>query len=157
MARKEESLGEQYRRSLNCIKKDAFIQAVKERPETTLEELAEYREEFPRITLTELMGGSIAQARAESKKAPAKKRAKAPIKKWAKVPIDTRHPAGREALDDSVLELMRSEADRAWKASDLRSALGGTPTQIRASLARLIEFHQVAWQGQARGTTYHIQ
>ena len=39
-------------------------------------------------------------------------------------------------------------------AAHLAAAVGGTPLQIRTSLARLIERGLVNWTGQARGTRY---
>lgn len=67
--------------------------------------------------------------------------------------VDTRTPAGREAYDTAMLNALKS-VGKAAAAPELAAAVGGTPLQIRTSLARLIERGAVTWSGQARGTRY---
>lgn len=65
----------------------------------------------------------------------------------------TRTQAGRASYDDAVLTAMKSMKGKV-KAEDLRKKVGGTPPQLRAALARLIENGAVKSAGKARGTTY---
>lgn len=67
--------------------------------------------------------------------------------------VDTRTPAGREAYDQAMLNALK-QVGKAAAAPELAAAVGGTPLQIRTSLARLIERGLVNWTGQARGTRY---
>jgi hypothetical protein len=67
--------------------------------------------------------------------------------------VDTRTPAGREAYDQAMINALK-QAGKASAAPELAAAVGGTPLQIRTSLARLIERGLVNWTGQARGTRY---
>lgn len=67
--------------------------------------------------------------------------------------VDTRTPAGREAYDQAMIAALK-QAGKAAAAPELAAAVGGTPLQIRTSLARLIERGLVNWTGQARGTRY---
>ncbi|MEE9385700.1 MAG: hypothetical protein V3V08_20000 [Nannocystaceae bacterium] len=67
--------------------------------------------------------------------------------------VNTRTQITRDRYDDAVLEALRNLGPQA-RAVDLRGACGGTPFQIRASLARLIESGAATWEGQARGTKY---
>jgi len=65
----------------------------------------------------------------------------------------TRTQAGRATYDESVLAAVKSSKGKV-KAEDLRKKIGGTPPQLRAALARLIESGSVKSAGKARGTTY---
>lgn len=93
-----------------------------------------------------------------SKKTASKKTAK---KAAAKKPVakkggrDLRTADGRSAFDGEVLSAVASSTESAM--SDLTDAVGGaTPTQIRASLGRLIDAGQVTTYGKTRNTRYQI-
>jgi hypothetical protein len=65
----------------------------------------------------------------------------------------TRTQAGRDSYDESVLSAVKTSKGKV-KAEELRKKVGGTPPQLRAALARLIESGAVKSAGKARGTTY---
>ena len=65
----------------------------------------------------------------------------------------TRTQAGRATYDESVLLAVKTSKGKV-KAEELRRKVGGTPPQLRAALARLIENGVVKSAGKARGTTY---
>lgn len=67
--------------------------------------------------------------------------------------VDTRTAEGRAAYDSAVLAALRASTGP-QSASDLTRVAGGSPLQIRTSLARLIETGGVHWSGRARGTRY---
>jgi len=67
--------------------------------------------------------------------------------------VDTRTPAGRDRYDKAVLNMVLN-ASQPIAAATIRSDLGGTPLQVRASLNRLIEDGKVEYQGQARAMRY---
>lgn len=86
--------------------------------------------------------------------APAKEAAQAaPAAKRSRAAVDTRTPAGRDAYDQAMLNALKG-ASGPQAAPQLSSVVGGTPLQVRTSLARLIERGMVSWTGQARGTRY---
>lgn len=64
-----------------------------------------------------------------------------------------RTQAGRASYDESVLAAVKASKGKA-KAEELRKKIGGTPPQLRAALARLIENGKVKSTGKARGTAY---
>jgi hypothetical protein len=64
-----------------------------------------------------------------------------------------RTQAGRANYDESVLAAVKASKGKA-KAEELRKKIGGTPPQLRAALARLIEDGKVKSTGKARGTAY---
>jgi hypothetical protein len=65
----------------------------------------------------------------------------------------TRTQAGRASYDESVLSAVKTSKGKV-KAEELRKKVGGTPPQLRAALARLIDNGSVKSAGKARGTTY---
>ena len=101
-------------------------------------------------------GGRPAAAKGKAKGKAKEKEAEmesAPKRGGGSKAVDTRTPAGREAYDQSVLDALKA-AGKDVAAPDLSKVVGGTPLQIRTSLARLIERGAVKWTGQARGTRY---
>lgn len=67
--------------------------------------------------------------------------------------VDVRNAAGRIAYDNAVLQLLTSIGEPT-SAAHVREQLGGTPTQARASLNRLIHAKKVGYEGRARATRY---
>ena len=84
---------------------------------------------------------------------PAAAKAEKPAAKAAAGEVDTRTAEGRAAYDSTVLAALRASTGP-QSASDLTRVAGGSPLQIRTSLARLIEAGGVHWSGRARGTRY---
>lgn len=76
-----------------------------------------------------------------------------PASKVSAGEVDTRTAEGRAAYDAAVLVALRASTGP-QSASDLTRVAGGSPLQIRTSLARLIETGGVHWSGRARGTRY---
>ncbi len=70
--------------------------------------------------------------------------------------VDTRSAAGRTAYDQRVLAFLRSRKGEFLPAADVNEYVGGSATQIRTSLNRLIEQELVVYEGRARGTRYKI-
>ena len=64
----------------------------------------------------------------------------------------TRTRSGRETLDGEI-ETVLKKAGR-MKAEVLRAQVGGTPTQVRESLKRLMSLDLVRTEGERRATTY---
>lgn len=64
----------------------------------------------------------------------------------------TRTQSGRDALDRDIKEVLKREGR--IKAEELRHEVGGTPTQIRDSLKRLMAAHLVRVEGERRATVY---
>lgn len=64
----------------------------------------------------------------------------------------TRTQSGRDALDRDIKEVLKREVR--IKAEELRHVVGGTPTQIRDSLKRLMAAHLVRVEGERRATVY---
>lgn len=93
------------------------------------------------------------KAKGKAKEKEAGEKESAPKRGGGSKAVDTRTPAGREAYDQSVLDALKA-AGKDVAAPDLSKVVGGTPLQIRTSLARLIEHGAVKWTGQARGTRY---
>lgn len=115
------------------------------------------------ITIADLIGGRAVRggdskaarkpaAAAAAAPAPARK-GKAEGRKAAAAEVDTRTADGRAKYDAAVLSALKLLAKPA-SASNLTAVAGGSPLQIRTSLARLIEAGSVHWSGRARGTRY---
>ena len=68
--------------------------------------------------------------------------------------IDTRSAAGRDAYDARVLACLRSFDSEFVPARQVEEVVGGSKTQVRASLNRLIERGKATYKGRARGTRY---
>ena len=84
---------------------------------------------------------------------PAAAKAEKPAAKASAGEVDTRTAEGRAAYDSAVLAALRASTGP-QSAADLTRVAGGSPLQIRTSLARLIETGGVHWSGRARGTRY---
>jgi propanediol dehydratase large subunit len=114
------------------------------------------------IELVLSSGNGVARV-ARATAAPATNGRKTPGRKAAATPApaatggrkkaQTRTQAGRASYDDAVLTAVKSSKGKV-KAEDLRRKVGGTPPQLRAALARLIDSGTVKSAGKARGTTY---
>lgn len=73
----------------------------------------------------------------------------------AKPDVNTRTAAGREALDEKIIEAVTAIGGPV-SAAQVQARVGGTNMQVRAGLNRLIEAEKLTWSGQARGTRYHL-
>ena len=103
-------------------------------------------------------GGKAPKAKVEKKAKPEKaEKAEAAPKtgRGSKGVVDTRTPAGREAFDKAILEVVKG-APSPISAEEIRKVVGGTPLQARVALGRLIEGGHLTWTGQARGTRYTV-
>jgi hypothetical protein len=96
---------------------------------------------------------AVKPAAAAAKPVAAAAKADKPAAKAAAGEVDTRTAEGRAAYDSAVLAALRASTGP-QSASDLTRVAGGSPLQIRTSLARLIETGGVHWSGRARGTRY---
>jgi len=95
------------------------------------------------------------RASAKAQAAPAKaeaKKAGRPAKRSKNV--DTRTAAGREAYQEAVGAVVEAKGGKPTSAAEIRAKVGGTPTQARAALARLIEDGKITYEGKARATRY---
>lgn len=93
-------------------------------------------------------------------KAPKKKRSTR--KKSARPEVDApelgfnlRTEEGRDQYDAVVAKALRSIGAKV-SASELRSVVGGSPAQVRASLDRLIDQGRVEYEGKTRSTRYML-
>ena len=93
-----------------------------------------------------------AQAAPAAKTAAAPKKAGRPAKRGKAV--DTRTAAGREAYQEAVGNVVEAKGGKPTSAAEIRAKVGGTPTQARAALARLIEDGKITYEGKARATRY---
>ena len=78
-------------------------------------------------------------------------RASAPRGRRARVNVRT--PAGRESFDEAVYAALSGLGEQT-KAPALLAAVGGSETQLRASLRRLAKAKRISIGGKARGTHY---
>ena len=69
--------------------------------------------------------------------------------------IDTQTAAGRYAYDQAVFGVLE-ESGCAMTAAEIRQFVGGTPAQLRASLARLVEDDILESTGQGPATRYAL-
>jgi hypothetical protein len=173
-----------FRNAVANAERDVMIEQIRSNPQMSLAELGklatgELGSLLKGITIGELLGQGGAPAKA-AKPGPAKAAkpavaapakpgrkpgrpaaaakepaAAAPAKRGggSKAAVDTRTPAGRDAYDQNMLNVLKSGAGP-QAAPELSAVVGGTPLQVRTSLARLIERGLVSWTGQARGTRY---
>jgi hypothetical protein len=165
--------------------KAALADVVASQPKTTVAELAELVAANPTlgtITLGDLLGGGATKsapptptrgrpgrkpaAAAPAAVAPAAAPAApaAPKRKVVAPPASSgggkkrnvRTEAGRESFDTDVLNALKELGGDTVAATNLRERLGADPTQLRASLNRLIEKGLVTFTGKARGTRYSL-
>jgi hypothetical protein len=66
--------------------------------------------------------------------------------------FNTRTQEGRDEIDAAVARFLESGEDRS--SEEIRAAIGGTPPQLRESMARLAQAGMVVITGQKRGTRY---
>lgn len=161
-----------FRTAVANAERDVLVEQIRANPQMNLGELGrlatgELSDLLKGITVADLIGGG-AGGGAPARKAkgrggrkggrqgaaakPAAKSGRKP-KAAAAAAVDTRTAEGRAAYDESVLTALKG-ASGPQSASDLTGKVGGSPLQIRTSLARLIEAGSVNWSGRARGTRY---
>ena len=95
----------------------------------------------------EAIRGAVRAARAKAKPAAAAPR------RGRSRSVNTRTPAGRDAYDRAVLDVVKA-ASGPVGAQTIRKRVGGTALQVRTALNRLIESGSVKYQGRARATQY---
>jgi hypothetical protein len=170
-----------FRTAIANAERDVLVDQIRANPQMSLQELGklstgELGGLLRQITVGDLVG---AVARSAAAAAPAAKKsvgrpigsknaakpvaapgvakpaapANKPALKASAGEVDTRTAEGRAAYDAAVLVALRAST-RPQSASDLTRVAGGSPLQIRTSLARLIETGGVHWSGRARGTRY---
>jgi len=169
-----------FRTAIANAERDVLVDQIRANPQMSLQELGrlstgELGGLLRQITVGDLLGGlarSVAAtpakpgpgrpkgSKTEVRKSAAPPAAAAPAKQAAAKPakaspaeVDTRTAEGRAAYDAAVLTALRASTGP-QSASDLTRVAGGSPLQIRTSLARLIETGTVHWSGRARGTRY---
>lgn len=172
-----------FRNAVANAERDVMIEQIRSNPQMSLSELGklatgELGSLLKGITIGEILGqiskpGRAAPGKAAQKAAPAPAKSSGGGRKSGRASgggkesggsskrggaakgVDTRTPAGREAYDTSMLNALK-QVGKAAAAPELAAIVGGTPLQIRTSLARLIERGLVNWTGQARGTRYTL-
>lgn len=170
-----------FRTAIANAERDVLVDQIRANPQMSLQELGrlstgELGGLLRQITVGDLIGGlarSVAAtpakpgpgrpkgSKTEVRKSaappaaapPAKQAAAKPAAKASPAEVDTRTAEGRAAYDAAVLTALRASTGP-QSASDLTRVAGGSPLQIRTSLARLIETGTVHWSGRARGTRY---
>jgi hypothetical protein len=131
--------------ALENAQRQAFVDLVRQSPKMSLKDLARLAKKngMGNVTFGEIMSakGSATRAGAGASDARA---------------VDTRTVDARRRYDHGVQRHL--EADGGWlRANQIRAACGGTPLQVRKSLARLVERGDVEWKGKARATTYRAR
>ncbi len=169
-----------FRTAIANAERDVLVDQIRANPQMSLQELGrlstgELGGLLRQITVGDLLGGLARSvpatpakpgpgrpkgSKTEVRKSAAPPAAAAPAKQAAAKPakaspaeVDTRTAEGRAAYDAAVLTALRASTGP-QSASDLTRVAGGSPLQIRTSLARLIETGTVHWSGRARGTRY---
>jgi hypothetical protein len=142
--------------------KAALTDVVTKNPGTTVKDLRKLISMAPELgsmTLGELLGAggstkTSAPRRAAKRSTAAKKggRKRAP----SIVKRDVRRQSGRDALDADVLAALEQCGGDTVAARQVREILHTDPTQLRASLNRLIAAGKVTFTGKARGTRYSL-
>jgi len=155
MANQIKSMKKELSSVLNDARVMAFIQVVRRHGDATLGDVFELAKEMgiENLNVNDVFFGdlpSTGKSWAKNVKAlPAVKKV-APAKESSE--LDTRTLKGRKKYDKTVF---RALSKRGWrKAPDVREKVGGTPGQVRSSLARLIQSGSVEWEGRARATKY---
>lgn len=151
--------------ALEPARREALLSHVGANPDVTLGELVALGnglgEVAASLTVRELLtGGSGLRNRAPARKS--KPEAKRPRRRGNKLArprsktVDTRTAEGRAAYDEAVLAAVR-DAGGDVQAEALLAAVGGTASQLRASLHRAIASKQIVRKGKARATTYRAR
>ena len=138
--------------------KAALIDVVARNPRTTVKELAELVGTNPTLgglTLAELVGHA-ADGRGRSGMRRGGTGRKAAASGGSVHKRNVRTESGRDAFDEEVLNALRTLGGDTVAATSLREDLNADPTQLRASLNRLIEKGVVTFTGKARGTRYSL-
>jgi len=155
-------------------KRELLIDLLRQHPELTLGDLqqlarGELGPMLRLITLADLRGFGQSESvppasalrRVQTSRAPA---SKAPVpsvlrpaatEDAARPDLNTRTTAGREAFDREIFDAVTAIGGPV-SATQIQAHVGGTNTQVRAGLNRLIEAGKLTWSGQARGTRYHL-
>lgn len=165
-------------KSMEALKRTAFIDVIRNRPETTLAEIVEFveAESMDQVTIGELLDSSIFDAgytppetapagpgEGKSKKKKKKKPQRVAAKGTAEAPassgegeVNTRSKEGRDAYAAEVLACIQKDGARRWSARDVRSEVGGSANQARRALAAHINEGTMSWDGNARATVYFL-
>lgn len=80
---------------------------------------------------------------------------KKPRAKMKTSAVATRTASGRANYDQAVLSTLDTRGE--MSAEQLRAVVGGTPTQLRAAVHRLVAAGSVKARGRARATKYRVQ
>lgn len=159
-----------FRTAVQNAERDVLVEQIRANPQMSLGELGKLATGglaglLGSITIGDLIGGggsapAAGKGRAGRKpgkgarrKGAAAAKPRGGAKAGGGAAVDTRTAEGRAAYDANVLTALKA-ATGPQAASDLTSKVGGSPLQIRTSLARLIEAGSVNWAGRARGTRY---
>ncbi len=135
-------LEDQFTKSIEHFRKQAFIDVISKKPETTIKDLYMLGEKhgLSDLCIGELLGQPIRIKKKKSKK--------------QKGAVDVRSAAARKSYDEAVLEFLKTGDGEFLSAVDVRSKIGGTPLQVRKALNRLIGNGKVTYKGKARATRY---
>ncbi len=101
-------------------------------------------------------GGVQAEAAAppsRSKKAATSSRSKTKVAKVPRSAVETRTRAGREALDRSLVELLRG-VKSGMSARDIAEETGASLEQIRSAVGRLVSKKKVRFEGKTAARRY---
>lgn len=136
----------QFEKTVSGFQRQAFIDVVRQKPNTTIEDLYMLgkKHELTDLTLAELMGKHQPKAIRKTKKQAA----------GTENDIDVRTAAGRAAYDEAVFEVIKNADGEYVSAQQVRKAVGGKPHQARKALNRLIDAGQISFKGKARATRY---
>ncbi len=151
--------------ALEPARREALLTHVRANPDVSLGELVALGDGLGEVaaslTVRELLaGGSALRTRTPARGSKAE--AKRPRGRGNKLArprsktVDTRTAEGRAAYDEAVLAAVR-DAGGDVRAEALLAAVGGTASQLRASLHRAIEGKLVVRKGKARATTYRAR
>lgn len=124
-------------------------------PATTLAELISdplFAGRVRDLRLGDLLGGRVAKP-APSVTSRSPNASASPKNGRPKKSADVRTDEGRAQYDTAVLGVIASGAGP-WSAVQVRAKAGGTDTQFRASVERLLAKKKVKRSGKARGTRY---
>ncbi len=138
-------------RTIASMSREVLVRALAEMPEsTTVGELLDaftgnFRQDLRSLSLTELTealhfstpapkGSSAASVRTEGKG------------------FNTRTDSGRDAIDAAIKNYL--QANKAARAEEIRTRVGGSSAQIRQSMVRLMGKNLVTRSGSKRATSY---
>jgi predicted RNA-binding protein YlxR (DUF448 family) len=172
---KSNQLADILSKNMDDLKRTAFISLIRNRPETTLAEVAEYieAESMDQITIGDIIDGDLGEkhsapvappARTGKGKGKGKGKKKKPerlastkvVKPLSDGEVNTRSKEGRAAYAAAVLACIQKDGAHRWSAREVREKVGGTANQVRRALATHIEDKNLTWDGNARATVYFL-